>query len=85
MPHEAAPFLNWGIGICTVMAVVWAFRVKSKGPRAIVMLTAFLVFGLFMFLLRLQSPTWTRAVSGAVLFVLLVTDVLMRRKQGASE
>lgn len=82
MPAEAAPLLNWGIGICILMAVVWAFRIRSKGPRGIVMLTAFLVFGLLMFLLRLQSPTWTVALTGAVLFVLLLVEALMRPKKG---
>lgn len=85
MPSEAAPFLNWGIVLCVVMAVVWAFRIRSRGVRAVPMLAGFLCLGLLMFLMRERAPDWALVATGVVLFALLVADALLRSAHSAAE
>jgi hypothetical protein len=85
MPPEAAPFLNWGIALCAVMAGVWAVRIRARGVRAVPMLLAFLCLGLLMVLLRERAPEWSLVATGIGLFVLLVADALVRSAHAAAE
>ncbi len=85
MPADFVLLYNWGIAVCTVMAVVWLFRLRKRGISALPMLLAFVAFGAMLFALRETAPMWAVISSGAALFVLLVADALLRmanRKEG---
>lgn len=78
MPPESGPFLNWGIGVSLVMAVIWLFRIKSKRWRAVFMAGAFVAFATLLFLLREQASQGMIVGAGIILFVLLAADGVMR-------
>jgi hypothetical protein len=78
VPDSFAPFLVFAAAICGVMAVVWAFRLRTRGVRAVPMLLAFLVFGGALLLLREDANQTAMVGFGAALFVLLATDALLR-------
>jgi hypothetical protein len=60
------------------MAVVWAFRIRERGVRAVPMLIAFLVFGAALLYLREEADQTAMVGFGIALFVLLVTDAMLR-------
>lgn len=70
--------LNWGMGICAVMAVVWLFRAKSKKLRAFVMAGAFGAFALVLFLIKQEVTQLYIVGAGVLLFALLAIDAAMR-------
>ncbi len=78
MPTEAAPFLNWGMAVSLVMAVIWLFRIRSKRWRAVVMAGAFVAFAALLWFLREGASQGLVVAAGVVLFVMLVADALMR-------
>ncbi len=85
MPTDFLLLYNWGIAVCAVMAVVWAFRIRARGPSALPMMLAFLAFGVLLFALRERAPMWVVVACGAALFLLLVTDAVLRtanKKEG---
>ncbi len=78
MPADFALFLNWAMVLCGVMAVVWAFRWRSRGIKAMPMFLAFIVCGVGLFLIRGRAGTWTLIAFGAVLLILLFLDAIGR-------
>ena len=78
MPTEAGPFLNWGIGVSLVMAIIWLFRFKKKRWRAAFMAGAFFAFAALLWFLREQASQGLIVGAGIILFVLLAADGFMR-------
>jgi apolipoprotein N-acyltransferase len=78
VPDSFAPFLVFAAAICGVMAVVWAFRLRTRGVRALPMLLAFLVFGVALLWLREDANQTAMVGFGVALFVLLVMDAMLR-------
>ena len=85
MPTEAAPFLNWGMGVSLVMAVIWLFRLKSKRWRAASMAGAFVAFTALLWFLRERASQGLIVGAGVVLFVLLAADAFIRTAEKAPE
>ncbi len=85
MPTEAAPFLNWGIAVSLVMAVIWLLRLKSKRWRAAFMAGAFVAFAALLWLLREGASQGLIVAAGVVLFVMLVADAVMRTAERGQE
>ncbi|MCH8978699.1 MAG: hypothetical protein IH945_05585 [Armatimonadetes bacterium] len=85
MPIEAAPFLNWGMAVSLVMAIIWLFRLKSKRWRAVAMTGAFVAFAALLWFLREGASQGMIVGAGVVLFVLLAADGLMRTAEKAPE
>jgi len=67
---ELGPFLLIGSIICGLMAIVSAFRYKSRGISAYIMAAGFVVLGSNMLLLRTHQTG--AAIAGIVLLVLLL-------------
>jgi len=85
LPADFVLLYNWGIAVCAVMAVVWLFRLRKRGVSAMPMLLAFASFGAMLFALRDQAPMWVVIANGIALFLLLVTDAVLRvanKKEG---
>ena len=78
MPSEWSSYFLGGIVIALVMAAIWLARIKAKGKRAIVMALAFLAFAGLLQALRLSLPAAFLWIFGALVALLLVTDVVMR-------
>ena len=78
MPSEWSSYFLGGIVIALVMAAIWLARIKAKGKRAIVMALAFLAFAGLLQALRLALPAAFLWILGALVSLLLVTDVVMR-------
>lgn len=85
MPIEAAPFLNWGIGVSLVMAVIWLFRIKTKRWRAAMMAGAFVAFAALLWFLRAGASQGLIVGAGIILFLLLVADAVMRTAERTPE
>ena len=81
MPTEAGPFLNWGIGVSLVMAIIWLFRIKKKRWRAAFMAGAFVAFAALLWFLREQASQGLVVGAGVILFILLAADGLMRTSE----
>ena len=75
---DFTPFLNWGIGICAVMAIIWLFRIKTKKLRAVVMAGAFGAFALLLYFVRQEASQGIIVGAGVLLFALLATDAGLR-------
>jgi hypothetical protein len=71
-------FYTGGIVLCALMAVVWLFRIKSKGATAWLMAAAFLALGALFFAFRDQWPLGLQIGIGALVLVLLVADGVVR-------
>jgi hypothetical protein len=72
------PFLNAGMGICGAMAVISAFRHKSRGVSAFIMAGAFVVLGLGMLMVKLRASVALLIATGIVLILLLGIDFAAR-------
>ena len=66
--------------ICSIMIVVWLFRLKSKGVRAVLMALAFAVLGGFAQLVRIGAPMPALIAAAVVTVGLLAADALIRLK-----
>jgi hypothetical protein len=78
MPAGLATFLLYGAIVSAAMAVIWAFRLKKWGIRALPMLIAFIVFGALMLVWRNEAPLPFVLGLGLVLGVMLWLDVMFR-------
>ena len=75
---DFAMFLNWGIGICAVMTIIWLIRIKTKKLRAVVMAFAFIAFALLLFFVRQEASQGVIVGAGVLLFALLAIDAGLR-------
>ena len=71
-------FLSGAMALCALMALLVAFRYKSRGASALVMSVAFLVFGGVLYLLKSGAPQGWVTAGGILLGLLLLTDFILR-------
>ena len=76
-------FLLIGTLICAAMAIVSAFRYKSRGISAYIMSLAFVVLGATMLLDRLHAPQPVLIGGCALLVIILGIDFAARSAHNA--
>lgn len=80
---ELDPFFKVAAGLCAAFAIVWVFRIRSKGTRAYLMSLAFLLLGTTALLVVQRAPQYLVNISLGLTSVLLVGDFLLRAKEQA--
>lgn len=85
MVSDAGLFLLVGSIICALMAVVSAFRYKTRGVSAYIMSFAFVVLGSTMLLLRMNAPIPVVIAGCVVLVILLGVDFAARSAHNAQK
>ncbi len=77
--------LNGGMLVCSLMAIVWLLRIRSKGATAYLMASAFVVFAALLYAIREEGAMWIRYVLGSALALLLGADVAYRAARQAAD
>lgn len=82
---QLEPFLLSGMTISLIMAVISAFRRKSRGIGAFIMSAAFVVLGLGMLLVYLRASEPLLLTCGIILVLLLGADFAARSAHAHQE
>lgn len=67
------------------MALIWVFRIKSRGATAYLMASAFVVFAGFVYSIKQEAGMPIRIGLGVILALLLGADVAVRAARQARE
>lgn len=71
-------FLDSAMLICALMAIINGLRYKSRGASAYLLGAAFLAMGGTVYLLREKAGQTQLILGGALVFLLLVADLVVR-------
>lgn len=77
---EFGMFLLGSAILCLIMALVNALRVRARGSSALLMSGAFIAVGAGLMIHRGGGGTEATMAMGAVAFILLVADLMVRAR-----
>ena len=75
------PFLAPAAMLCAFMAIVMAFRSRSRGASAWALSVAFLILGVCLLLIEYRAPLIYIALGGVALIGCLIADFALRSGQ----
>jgi hypothetical protein len=79
---DIEPFFKVAAALCAAFAILWAFRIRSKGSRAIVMSLAFLMLGTTaMLVVQGATQSLLNVGIGLTIFLLVIEFLLRARAQ----
>lgn len=81
--EDLDPFFKGVAVISSVLAIIWIFRVRSKGSRALLMSLAFLILGTTALLVVNRAPPALINTGIGITVGLLILEFVVRAKQQA--